>query len=290
MPKEIEKLLDEYRDGRISRREFMQNAILLTGSLAVATSLAACAAGAGGASASRQPDAALVSTNVQYPGKAGTIYGYLTRPSAAGKYPAIVIISDNAGLGDHFRDVGRRYAKEGYVTLVPDVLSRQGGTAKANPKGAGLSNIRELAPDAAMTEDIDADFVYIKSLPEVRSDRLGLTGFCWGGDMAFSAATQVRGLKALVIYYTRSPQPLELIKNLETPVLAHYGGEDSAVNQGIPATEEAMKKYNKSYNYKIYPGAKHAFFHDGRPDRYNPEAAKEAWGRTLEFFKKNLQG
>jgi len=248
-----------------------------------------CAAGAGRESAATQPEAALVSTDVQYPGKGGTIYGYLTRPSAAGKYPAIVIISDNAGLGDHFRDVGRRYAKEGYLALVPDVLSRQGGTAKANPKGTGLSNIRELAPDAAMTEDIEADFGYLRSLSEVRTDRLGLTGFCWGGDMAFRAATQVRGLKALVVYYTRSPQPLELLKNLEAPVLAHYGGEDSAVNQGIPATEEAMKKYNKSYTYKIYPGARHAFFHDGRPDRYNPEAAKEAWGRTLEFFKKNLQ-
>jgi len=289
MAEEIKQLVDEYRDGKISRREFMHKAILLTGSLAAATSLAACAAGAGRESAATQPEAALVSTDVQYPGKGGTIYGYLTRPSAAGKYPAIVIISDNAGLGDHFRDVGRRYAKEGYLALVPDVLSRQGGTAKANPKGTGLSNIRELAPDAAMTEDIEADFGYLRSLSEVRTDRLGLTGFCWGGDMAFRAATQVRGLKALVVYYTRSPQPLELLKNLEAPVLAHYGGEDSAVNQGIPATEEAMKKYNKSYTYKIYPGARHAFFHDGRPDRYNPEAAKEAWGRTLEFFKKNLQ-
>jgi carboxymethylenebutenolidase len=289
MPEEIKLLVEEYRDGLISRRDFIQKAVVLTGSLAAATNLVACAVGANGESARTQPDGAFISTNVQYPGKAGPIYGYLTRPSAAGKYPAIIIISDNAGLGDHFRDVSRRYAKEGYVALVPDVLSRHGGTAKANPKGTGLSNIRELAPDGAMTEDIDAGFAYIKSLPEVRGDRLGLTGFCWGGDMAFRAATQVRGLKALVIYYTRSPQPLELIKNLEAPVLAHYAGEDPGVNKGIPATEEAMKKYNKSYTYKVYPGARHAFFHDARPDRYNPEAAKEAWSRTLEFFKKNLQ-
>lgn len=170
------------------------------------------------------------------------------------------------------------------------MLSRHGGTAKVNPKGTGVSNWRELTPDDAVTEDIDAGFNYLKSLPEVRGDRLGLTGFCVGGAMAFGAATRVRGLKALVVYYGESPEPIDLVKNLEAAVLAHYGGEDPRVNKGIPTTEEAMKKYNKSYTYKIYPGAGHAFFHDGRPDRYHPEAVKETWVRTLEFFKKHLQG
>ncbi len=107
--------------------------------------------------------------------------------------------------------------------------------------------------------------------------------------MTFSSATQVHGLKAVVIYYGASPNPLDLVKNIEAPMLAHYGGEDPGITNGVPATEEAMKKYNKSYAYKIYPGAKHAFNDDTNADRYNPEAAKEAWGRTLEFFKKNLQ-
>jgi len=82
---------------------------------------------------------------------------------------------------------------------------------------------------------------------------------------------------------------LDLVKNIEAPVLAHYGGEDPGVNKGIPATEEAMKKHNKPFTYKIFPGAKHAFNNDTSPDRYHPEAAKEAWGRTLEFFKKHLK-
>ena len=258
--------------------------------MAVATSLIDSLVGPSAQAAFTDPnDPGLKSGEIQYPGKAGAVFAYLSRPAAAGKYPAIVIISDNQGLGDHFRDLARRYAKEGYAALVPDVFSRHGGTAKVNPKGTGVSNFRELAPQEAMTEDIDAGFAYLKGLAEVRGDRLGLTGFCWGGDMAFGAAAQVRGLKALVIYYGRSPQPPELIKNIEAPVLAHYGGEDAGVTGGVPATEEAMKKYNKSYTYKIYPNAKHAFFHDGRADRYNPEAAKEAWSKTVEFFKKNLQ-
>jgi len=287
---EIKKLAEEYRDGKISRREFIQKAVVLTGSLAAATSLIDSLLGPAAHAAQTDPnDPGLKSSEVQYPGKAGTLFGYLSRPSAAGKYPAIIVISDNLGLVDHFRDIARRYAKEGYVALVPDVLSRHGGTAKANPKGAGVRNIGELAPVEALTEDIDAGFTYLKSLPEVRGDRLGITGFCWGGGMTFTASTRVRGLKAVVVFYGDSPQPLELVKNIEAPILAHYAEKDPRITNAVPATEEAMKKYNKSYTYKIFPGAQHAFFSDERPDRYHPEAAKEAWGRTLEFFKKQLQ-
>jgi carboxymethylenebutenolidase len=290
MAEEIKRLLEELRGGKLSRREFMSRAIMITGSLAAANAIID-ALGASDAVAAQVPesDPAIMTHNVTYNDKAGLVAAYLARPVKAGKYPAIIVISDNAGLVDHFRDVARRYAKEGYVVLVPDVLSRHGGTAKANPKGTGLANIRELAPLKDMTENIDGGFTYLKALPDVRGDRLGLTGFCWGGDMAFGAATQVRGLRALVLYYSRSPEPIELIKNVQAAVLAHYAGEDLGVNQGIPATEEAMKKYRKSFEYKIYPGARHAFFHDLRPDRYHPEAAKEAWARTLDFFKRNLK-
>ncbi|HEU4343580.1 MAG TPA: dienelactone hydrolase family protein, partial [Candidatus Binatia bacterium] len=282
--------LREYRDGTISRREFIHRAVVLTGSLAAATTLVDSLLAATAHGAQVEPnDPGLKSGDLQYPGKAGPVLAYLSRPSAAGKYPAIIVISDNAGLVDHFRDIARRYAKEGYVALVPDVFSRHGGTAKVNPKGAGVKNFRELAPLDAVTEDIDAGFSYLKGLPEVRGDRLGLTGFCWGGEMIFGAATHVRGLSAVVVFYGRSPQPLDLVKNIEAPLLVHYAEEDPEITNAVPATEEAMKKYNKAYTYKIFPGAKHAFFHDGRADRYNPEAAKEAWSRTLEFFKKHLQ-
>jgi carboxymethylenebutenolidase len=226
---------------------------------------------------------------VQFAGPASPISGYLTKPKGAGKYPAVVVIHENRGLNDHIRDVARRLAKEGYVALAPDYLSRGGGTEKVNPKGEGLGNIRQLAPWQAVAEDTGAAVTYLKGLPEVRGDRVGVVGFCWGGAMTFAVATQVRGLRAAVVYYGASPNPIDLVKNIEASVLAHYGGEDPGVNKTIPAAEEAMKKYNKSYTYKIFPGAKHAFNNDTNPDRYHPEAAKEAWGRSLEFFKKHLQ-
>lgn len=291
MPEEIKKLIQQYQEGKITRREFMVKAVAITGSLAVATSLIDTFLTPSGYAAQVDPnDPALASSEVQYSGKAGTVFGYLSRPKASGKYPAIIVIHGNAGIADHFRDIARRFAKEGYVALVPDFLSRHGGTRKVNPKGVGLANFRELAPTQAVTEDTDAGFSYLRSLPEVRGDRVGVVGFCLGGQMAFVAATQLRGLKAVVVYYGWSPSPIDVVKNIDAPLLAHYGGEDKSVNKGIPDTEAAMKKYGKSYTYKIYPGAKHAFNSDTRPDRYHPEAAKEAWGRTVEFFKKHLQG
>ena len=142
----------------------------------------------------------------------------------------------------------------------------------------------------AIAEDTDAGYTYLKALSDVRGDRLGLVGFCWGGEMTFSSATEVRGLKAAVAFYGRSPQPFGRMKNIQAPVLAHYGEKDPGVNQDIPGTVEAMKKFYKSYTYRIYPGALHGFHTDDNPERYHPEAAKDAWGRTLDFFKKNFQG
>jgi carboxymethylenebutenolidase len=234
-------------------------------------------------------DPAILTHNVTYEGKAGPVAGYLARPMKAGQYPGVIVIHENRGLNDHVRDVARHFAKEGYVALAPDFLSRQGGTMKANPSGEGLPNIRELAPSQVVAEDAEAGIRYLRVLPDVRRDRIGVVGFCWGGGMAFVTATQARGLRAVVVYYGASPNPLDLVKEIQAPVLAHYGEKDANINKGIPDTEAAMKKYNKVYDYKIYPGAQHAFNNDTDPGRYNAQAAKEAWERTMEFFKKNLK-
>ena len=161
---------------------------------------------------------------------------------------------------------------------------------KANPKGEGLAKIREMVPWQVVAEDTAAGFDYLKVLPDVRADRQGLMGFCWGGEMTFAAATQIPTLDAVVVYYGRSPDPLDNVKNIRAPIMAHYGEKDAGVNKGISDTEAAMKKYNKTYDYKIYSGAQHAFNNDTNPDRYSAQASKEAWDRTLAFFKKNLKG
>ncbi len=151
-----------------------------------------------------------------------------------------------------------------------------------------MSNIRELAPWQNVVQDADAGYAYLRTLTDVRGDRLGIIGFCWGGEMTFSTATQVRGLKRWRCLWPQS-EPDRAGEKIEAPVMAHYGEKDPGVNQDIPATMEAMKKFNRPYDYKIYPGAQHGFYSEGNADRYNPEAAKEAWAKTLDHFKSNLQ-
>jgi carboxymethylenebutenolidase len=290
MAEELKELLREYQKGGISRREFMRQAVIATGSVAAANSLIGSLLPRDSYAAQVDPnDPAILTHNVTYEGKAGPVAGYLARPMKAGQYPGVIVIHQNRGLEDHTRDVARRFAKEGYVALAPDFLSRQGGTMKVNPKGGGLPNIRELALGQGVAEDAEAGFRYLRVLPDVRRDRIGVVGFCWGGGMAFLTATQVRDLKAAVVYYGASPTPLDLVKDIQAPVMAHYGEKDPGLNKGIPDTEAAMKKYNKVYDYKIYPGAQHAFNDDTNPERYNAQAAKEAWERTIAFFNKQLK-
>src|SRR3989338_9395288 len=201
MAEEVKKLLDEYRDGRISRRDFIHKVALLTGSLAVANSLLDPLIAPAAYAAQVDPgDPGLASSEVKYAGKAGTVFGYLSRPKASGKYPAVIVIHENRGINDHIRDVARRFSKEGYVALAPDFLSRGGGTEKVNPKGEGLAKMHELAPLKAVMEDGDAALAYLRTLAVVRGDRLGIVGFCWGGEMTFSVSTYARGLRAAVVY------------------------------------------------------------------------------------------
>lgn len=282
MAEKFKELFRDYREGKITRRQFMRKAVAITGSLVAANRLLEQLTDLNAHAAEVDvSDPTVLSHEVDFPGKAGVVFGYLARPSALGKYPALIVIHANQGLNDYAGDVARRLAKQGYVALAVDFLSRHGGTKKVNPKGEGLNNIRELEPWQAVAEDSDSGFAYLRALPDVRGDRLELIGFCWGGEMTFSTVTEVRGLKAAVVFYGRSPKPFERMSKIQAPVLAQYGEKDPGVNQDIPATIEAMKKYTKSYTYKIYPGAPHGFHSDNNPERYHPEAAKEAWARTL---------
>jgi carboxymethylenebutenolidase len=290
MPEKLKELLREYEEGKISRRDFMRQAVIATGSLAAANSLIGGLLPADSDAAQVAPnDPDILTHNVSYEGKAGLVAGYLARPIKSGQYPGLLVIHENRGLDDHVRDVARRFAKAGYVALASDFLSRQGGTMKANPQGTGLPNIRELAPWQGVVEDAEAGVRYLRVLPDVRRDRIGVVGFCWGGGMAFITATQIPALRATVVYYGASPSPLDLVKGIQGPVMAHYGEKDPNINKGIPDTEAAMKKYNKLYDYKIYPGAQHGFNNDTNPERYDAKAATEAWERTILFFRKNLK-
>ena len=196
------------------------------------------------------------------------------------------MVSDNWALDDHNRDIGRRLAKAGYVAIVPDVVSREGGTSSFPNREAVVQAIYKLSDDNVM-KDLMAAQNYIKGQSFVQPNKIGVIGFCWGGGKTFLFATQSKDLAAAVIYYGPIPQNLDGVKNITAPVLGNYGELDKPISSQVPRLAEEMKKNGKSYDYKIYPDAPHAFNSDVREDRYRPEAAKDA-GAELWTFSRNI--
>lgn len=231
-------------------------------------------------------DPAVKAEDVQFPSGGATITGYLARPAADGTYPAILVCHENRGLTDHIRDVTRRLAKAGYVGLAVDLLSRQGGTAKVGE--AQVPGVLGNNPPAQMVGDFQAGLDYLKTQSFVAQGKFGMTGFCFGGGITWRCATQMAELRAAVPFYGPNP-PLEDVPKIQAAVLAHYGERDTRINAGIPAIEQAMKQNGKTFEFVIYPNAGHAF-HNDTGSAYNPEAARQAWQKTLEWFDKYVKG
>jgi len=234
-------------------------------------------------------DPGLTSSEINFGSTDGAaLGGYLTRPKGDVARAAVVVIHGWDGINDHVRDVARRLAKAGYVALAPDLLSRQGGTSSFSSSEAAIAAGRKL-DDEMITKDLTGGINYLKGQSFVGANKIGVIGFCWGGGKALLFTTRSKDLAASVIYYGSNPPNLEDVKNITAPVLGQYGGADERITSAVPKLEEVMKNYGKSFEYKVYPGAPHGFNSDTSPQNFREEAAKEAWGRTLEFFKKHLQ-
>jgi carboxymethylenebutenolidase len=280
----------KHDSGKVSRREFLNKSVLMAGSAVAANALGnillSAPAYAGQVDAN---DPALISADVKYPSADGVgLSAYLTHPKRDGEHPAVMVIHPWSGIDEHTRDVGRRLAKAGYVALVPDLLARLGGTSSFASREAAIAAGRKLDDDM-ITNDLNGAVNYLKRQSFVYANRVGVIGFCWGGGKALLFTTRSKDLAAAVIYYGNNPQNLEDVKNITAPVLGHYGEADKRITSGVPKLNDAMEKYGKSFEYKIYAGAPHSFNSDDNPRSYREEAAKEAWAKTLEFFKKHLQ-
>ena len=282
--------LQKRGDSNISRREFIQKSAWLTGSAVTASALGEFLGSATAHAAQVDPnDPALISSEVKFTAADGaTVGGYLSRPKGDGRNPAVIVIHEWRGQNDHIRDVARKLAKAGYVALAPDLLSRLGGTESFSSGEAATKGLYKLGDDT-FTKDLAGAVKYLNGQNFVRANRVGVTGFCWGGGKALMFTTRSKDIAASVIYYGENPRDIDDVKNIAAPVLGQYGGADERITSGVPQLEAAMKRYGKSFEYKIYPGAPHAFNSDTSPRTYREEAAKEAWTRTLGFFKKHLQ-
>jgi carboxymethylenebutenolidase len=320
-----EEFAEDYQEGRISRRDALKLIASVTGSLLVANSiLAACmpppetveptdAQPAANSPTAEPPaatdsppmeatstnapsstsaygtvmpdDPAIIASQVAIPAADTDVIGYLSRPASETASPVILVCHENRGLTLHIQDVTRRFAKAGYVGLAVDLLSRQGGTdavGSDNVPGA-LGNI---APEQ-FVEDFRSGWRYLQDQAFADANRVGMTGFCFGGGVTWQVAVHMPELLAAVPFY--GPHPLSTdVPNIQSAILAMYGELDERINSGIPEIEAAMSANNKVYEKVIYPNADHAF-HNDTGSRFNPEAAKDAWERMLAWLERYVR-
>jgi len=282
MERNVNELYNDYRSGRVNRRDFMKKLAWVTGGTAAAVVILPGCNGAT-ASSTKSGELKLVSEFITYPGFTGDVRAYISVPDDKKKYPGVIVIHENRGLQPHIRDVNRRMAAEGFISLAPDALSPLGGTPE-NDEDKAREMIGQLDRDETVKNFVAA-VKYLGTHPR-STGKVGCTGFCWGGGMTNQVAVNSPDLDAAVPYYGATPAP-EDVEKIKAPVMAHYGGNDERINAGIPAFEEALKKAGIEYHIFIYEGADHAFNNDTGP-RYNKKAADLAWERTIGFFKKKL--
>lgn len=311
----IEEFYDDYREGEISRRTFIRRVAFITGSMA-ATVAAMSAVGcqplelpaatepmptAAPAGETIPPtsvpptdpqsplsiaadDPAVQGEDVTFPSGDVEIMGYLAQPATAGVYPAILVCHENRGLTEHIKDVARRFAKNGYVALAVDLLSREGGTA-ANDRDAVPGLLTNAGADRHVGDFIAAAD-YLKTLETVDAARLGMTGYCFGGGITWRVATAMPDLKAAVPFYGPAPE-LDQVPNIQAAVFGVYAEQDERINGGIADLEAALQAAGTTYQITIYPGVNHAF-HNDTGQRYVEAQATEAWEDTLAWFAEHV--
>lgn len=217
---------------------------------------------------------------VKYAGASGdTVMAYIAFPERSDAAPAVIVIHEIFGLSDWVRSVADRLAEEGFVAIAPDLLSRRGGTENAaQPRRV----IRDLPPDSIRV-DLDATHDYLRALRSVRTDAVGVVGFCWGGGRSFRYATDNPDLRAVVVCYGSAPEAAEMAR-IKAPVLGIYAERDARINANLAGVERAMRAAGKRYVKTVYPEAGHGFLRTIRPRA----VAEEAWRDVLRFLDEEL--
>ena len=286
-PQDLLNLFDKYVHGAIDRRGFLVGAAkFAAGGMTAAMLLDELSPKFAQAQQVPPDDKRLATEMLEYdsPKGSGKMKGYLARPESAKgkKLPGVLVIHENRGLNPHIEDIARRLALEGFMAFAPDALTSLGGYPGDEDKA------RELFQKLDQTK-IREDFLTAAELLRKRSDctgKIGAVGFCYGGSMVNFLATRLPELKAGVPFYGNQP-PADDVSKIKAPLLIHYAENDERINAGWPAYEKSLKEHHKKYEAFIYPGTQHGFNNDTTP-RYDAEAAKLAWSRTVEFFKNHL--
>ena len=252
----------------------------------------------------RTDEQGLVTGVVQLPAADRTIPAYLARPDRRGRRPVVVVVSEVFGVHEYIRDVCRRLARAGYAAIAPAFFVRV-----ADPAGAEMARVQEIVAAAGYEQvmgDVAATLDWASQQLWANADKVGITGWCWGGKVVWQAAARFAAIDAGVAWYGRlappadatperaaagAPWPVDLADDLKAPVLGLYGEAD----RGIPLdTVEAMRAAlqragQTDSGIEVYPGAPHGFHADYR-DSYRPADAADGWAKLLALFEARLKG
>jgi len=254
------------------------------------------------AQAIRTDSAGLTTGEIIIPVGAHKMGAYHAMPAgrtAADKLPVVLVVSEIFGVHEYIADVARRFAQRGYLAIAPELFERQGDAQSYGEIAKLLAEVVDKVPDAQVMGDLDACVAWAAA-HGADTARLAITGFCWGGRIAWLYAAHNPALKASVAWYGRlqgttselqPAQPIGVVDRLKAPVLGLYGAADT----GIPvASVDAMKAAlaasknaaAQKSSVVVYPGAGHAFHADYRPS-YQRQAAEDGWKRCLAWLEAN---
>ena len=228
-----------------------------------------------------------ITTNeISYPGKASNLKAYVASPGGA--RPAVIVVQEWWGLNENIKDIARRFANEGYFAIAPDLYSRQGNKVATDPNTAAELMGGLKTEDGI--EDLKSTIGWLRAQNETKSSKIGITGYCMGGSYAMLLPCESKEISAAAPFYGEIPAD-DKIRNLNCAIFYAYGANDGWIQRpDVERLASDLKKFGKSGEVKIYEGCDHGFFNDTRKDVYAPDAAKDAWQKTLKLFLENLKG
>lgn len=225
------------------------------------------------------------------------IGGYMARPLGSGTYPGVIVIHEAFGLVEHTKELVRKFAAHGYISIAPDLYYREG---PGDPEKI-LAAVRQKggAPDARVIGDLEGAVAALRSVVTC-SGKIGCIGHCSGGRHTLLFACNTKDLAAAVDCYggrvvtdeLTPNQPkavIDMVADLSCPLLGLFGELDANPSpEHVVGLEEEVKKHNKEYEFKSYPAdTGHGFFADYRPS-YRQESAVDGWQRIFDFFGRYL--
>ncbi len=292
---DIDPALDPTLD-HVSRRSFLEKMGMST----VAAAVLGKEAMEQEKKTSAMDDPNLSHEEITFPSGEHRIQGFLCRPHAEGKLGAVIVVHEIFGVTDHIKDIACRVAKAGFTGLAVDFFTREGKPPSTDGGFQPLMDFVGKIPDSQIIGDVRAAAKYLRGRAD-SNGKVGVVGFCWGGNVSMLADGEIADLDAAVAYYgrIRLPEnadrskkphaPIELVSHMHAPLLGHFGALDNSIpTADVDALRDELKKQGKTGEIYSYEGANHAFNNDTRPS-YNADASKLAWRRTLEWFDKYLK-